>query len=56
MTTDDTTARIAELKAKLAARRGKAGFAANCVAIEEEIARLEAPACPDCGSAPSPQP
>lgn len=33
---------IAELKAKLAAREGKPGFAANVEAIKAEIARLEA--------------
>lgn len=35
-------ARIASLKAKLAARDGKKEYAENCVAIRAEIARLEA--------------
>lgn len=34
--------RIAALKAKLAARDGKAEYKENCAAIRAEIARLEA--------------
>ncbi len=34
--------RLAELKRKLAARRGKPEYAENVKAIEAEIARLEA--------------
>lgn len=33
--------RLAELRAKLAARQGKPGFKANVAAIREEIERLE---------------
>lgn len=33
--------RLAVLRAKLAARKGKPGFEANCRAIEAEIATLE---------------
>lgn len=33
--------RLEELKAKLAARKGRAGMAENVKALEEEIARLE---------------
>lgn len=35
-------ARIANLKAKLAAREGKIEYHENCAAIRSEIARLEA--------------
>lgn len=35
-------ARIAGLKAKLAAREGKSEYKENCAAIRVEIARLEA--------------
>jgi hypothetical protein len=34
--------RLEELKAKLAARKGKPGMAENVKQLEEEIARLEA--------------
>lgn len=34
--------RIAELKAKLAAREGRRGFTSNVEALKAEIARLEA--------------
>jgi hypothetical protein len=34
-------ARLDELKAKLAARKGKPGFAENVAALEQEIARLQ---------------
>lgn len=37
----DREAEIAALKAKLKARRGKAGFASNVAAIEARIAELE---------------
>lgn len=34
--------RLASLRAKLAARKGKSEFKKNCEEIEKEIARLEA--------------
>lgn len=36
-----STARLEALRAKLAAREGKAEYAKNCEAIRAEIARLE---------------
>lgn len=42
MTNDFMPARLAALKAKLAAREGKKEFAANVAALKAEIARLEA--------------
>lgn len=53
---DDTAELITELKAKLAQRTGQPGYSRNCEAIKAEIARIEAPACPDCGNAHSPRP
>ncbi len=40
--TEEDTARLAALKAKLKARDGKPGYKQNCADIREEIARLEA--------------
>jgi hypothetical protein len=39
--TPQTTARIADLKAKLASRKRRSGLSKNIAAIETEIARLE---------------
>lgn len=41
MTPEEITARIADLKAKLARRENQPGFKANAEAIRDEIARLE---------------
>jgi len=37
-----TNDRLTKLRAKLKARKGKAGFEKNCEMIEAEIARIEA--------------